>query len=713
VEQATTPTGWDFTQPDRPGQSREIEALQPKQRSGAIEALRTHWERIALGAVLVLAAVLNLARLGDLGYANTYYAATVRSMLTSWDTFFFASFDPGGFVTVDKPPLGFWIQTLSAKLLGFSGISLILPEAIAGVLSAVLLYALVRRPFGPAAALIAALVLAISPVAVAVNRNNTIDALLILTLLGAVWCVLRAVERSSLAWLLAGSLLVGLGFNIKMLQAFLVVPALFLAYLLGSRLRWRTRVVHLVLASLVLLVVSLSWALVVDLTPASQRPYVGSSETNSELNLALGYNGLFRLLPSGWLPSTLTGAFGGRDPGGRPPGDFGGMPGFGVSGPGALRLFDPQLAGQITWLLPLAAFGCAAAWWQTRTRLPLDRRQTALVLWGTWLATGVCFFSVATSFTLMHRYYLAMLAPPIAALVGAGLVALWHDYRRPGWRGWLLPAALLGTVALHVKILADYSDWSARLAPPIVVLGILAALGLILARSRPEAMRQIPRRALPALAAVGLIAMLTAPAAWAAITVADSGIGMLPAGGPAGDFAPFGPPGASAQGAEAATGQEEIAALARRFLGRGGSFGAADQKLIAFLETHRDGERYLFATGSAMTASPYILATGEAVAALGGFSGADQILSNDQLAAMIGADEVRYFLVQSTDDSEQNATAGGGTPAGVRAFFRSENITWVNEHCTTVPDNEWQSATDDSGVPFGGREVLFDCQNAA
>src|SRR5918911_402880 len=253
------------------------------------------WHRLALGAVLALSAGLNFWRLTALGYANTYYAATVRSMLQSWHNFFFVSFEPGGFISIDKPPLGFWIETASAKLFGFSGVSLILPEALAAVLSVAVLYRLVARIWGRGAGLLAALFLALTPVSVVTARNNTIDSLLVLTVLLAAWAVARAAETGKLRWLLLCAVLVGLGFNIKMLEAYLVVPAFGLVYLVGARASWRKRLGHLAMAAVVLLGVSLSWATAVDLTPASARPYVGSSGTNSELNLALGYNGLQRL----------------------------------------------------------------------------------------------------------------------------------------------------------------------------------------------------------------------------------------------------------------------------------------------------------------------------------------------------------------------------------------------------------------------------------
>jgi len=311
----------------------------------------------------------------------------VKSMLTSWHNFFFVSFDAGGFVTVDKPPLGLWVQAASAALFGFNGVSLILPQAVAGVLSVLLLYHLVRRTFGPTAGLLAALVLTVTPISVAANRNNTMDSLLVFVLLLAAWAIIRAAEMGRLRWLLAGAVLVGLGFNIKMLQAFLVLPAFYLVYLVSAPVRWWKRLLHLTLATVVLLVVSLAWVVAVDLTPPEERPYVGSSQDNTVLELIIGHNGMARLLPGGLraldrlggssappagarpgrLPSPPPGAQPGRAPGQPPSPPAGGPPAPGRGGgrpfsdetgdPGLLRLFNHQLAGQISWLLPLAGWG--------------------------------------------------------------------------------------------------------------------------------------------------------------------------------------------------------------------------------------------------------------------------------------------------------------------------------------------------------------------
>src|SRR5215208_1442644 len=225
--------------------------------------LRVHWHRVVLAAILFFSAFMNLFQLTSEGYGNTYYAAAVKNMLTSWRNFFFVTFD-AGFVSVDKPPLGFWIQAASAKVFGFQGWSIILPQALAGVLSVALVYHLVSRAMGPAAGLIAALTLAVTPITVAINRHNNLEGLLVLVILLATWAFVLAAETGRLSSLLLGAFLIGLGFNIKMLEAFLVLPACFLPYLIAAPVTWWRRIVNLGVATVVLVVVSLSWATAVD-----------------------------------------------------------------------------------------------------------------------------------------------------------------------------------------------------------------------------------------------------------------------------------------------------------------------------------------------------------------------------------------------------------------------------------------------------------------
>ncbi len=674
---------------------------------------RRVWQRVALVGVLLLAVFLHVFRLEQEGYANLYYAAAVKSMLTSWRNFFFVSFDAGGFVTVDKPPLGLWMQAISAALFGFNGISLLLPQVVAGVLSVLLLYHLVQRTFGPAAGLLAALTLAVTPIFVAANRNNTMDSQLVLLLLLAAWAALRAVETGRLRWLLACAVLVGLGFNVKMLQAFLALPAFYLLYLVAAPARWWKRILHLGLATVVLLVVSFAWVVAVDLTPPDQRPYIGSSSNNTVMELIVGHNGLARLLPGGrnWMARLFgeqeqeqTAApgqnFPSPDTSQSPPGDGGQVsappqgrgnpppppsgqphqpsdgpfppaggplnrpgqsdqqppqPGGGgfsheTGDPGLFRLFNRQLAGQISWLLPLVGLGCLVAAWQTRPRFPLDRRHQNLLLWAAWLLPMVVFFSVAN---LFHRYYLEMLAPAAAALVGIGVLALWREYRRPDgreWRGWLLPLALLGSAGVEAVILSEFPAWSRWLTPTVVGLCLAAAVALIAARFIRRGGRTWARVA----AGVGVLALLLPMAIWAGIPVWYGGHTGLPYAGPELLQDPQ----------RGASGSVEVGQWAEELLDR------------------RTGETYLVATSDAQTAAPIILATGEPVMALGGFSGGDHILTADQLAERVDAGEVRFFLV-------------GGRP-GQRGS--SGDLTeWVTTHCQAVPTS--------GGGPVG----LFDC----
>lgn len=676
----------------------------------AVTAAR--WYHIALSGVLVLSAFLGFFRLGREGYSNLYYAATVKSMLTSWHNFFFASYDPGGFVSVDKPPLGLWIQAISAKLFGFHGWSLLLPQVLAGILSVALLYHLVRRVFGPVAGLLAALALALTPINVATNRNNTMDSLLVLALLVAAWAVIRAVETGRLRWLLLCAFMVGVGFNIKMLQAYLVLPAFYLLYLLAARLRWWRRVLNLGLATVVLLVVSLSWAVAVELTPADKRPYVGGSSNNSVLNLIFGYNGLSRL--SGELGSVQQAPPSGQRPqppqglqpvqGGAPgqPGNGGGQlvpRGGGPNGiasiggetgnRGPLRLLNEQLAGQVGWLLPLAVLGLMVAAWQVRPRWPLGRQHQALLLWGTWLLTQAVFFSIAG---FWHRYYLVILSPAIAALVGAGVVAMWHDYRQHRRRGWLLPVVLVGMAALQVYILADYADWSRRLTPWILGLSIVAAVALVAARVVP---RLMGRSWLVAAATAGVLTLLIAPTAWGAMTVWNAPGDMLPAAGPS--------------------------VLGRGPFGGGYNVGPmggdaladpTDPKLVIYLLANRGNAKFLVATSSSGTASPIILSTGEPVMALGGFGGQDRTLTVDDLAELVARGEVRFFLLEDSMDRGQPPGAGAQTGT-LQGPSDNEHQQWVKKHCKAVPAKLWQSAS--SGTSDGGQhktlngQTLYDC----
>jgi 4-amino-4-deoxy-L-arabinose transferase-like glycosyltransferase len=658
-------------QPEQP-------ALQSKNRWPPL------WRRLGLAIVMLISIIMNFYQLGQNGFGNLYYAAAIRSMLDNLHNFFFVAYDPGGFVSLDKPPLGFWLQAASAKIFGFTPFSVFLPQALAGVLSVLLLYHLVRRHFGVVAGLLAALALAISPISVLTNRNNTIDSTLVLVMLLGAWAVLRAAETGKLRWLLLCAVFVGLGFNIKMLEAYLVVPAYGLLYLLAAPRRLRVRIVHLALAGLLLLAISLSWAIAVDLTPASQRPYVGSSQDNSEVSLALGYNGIQRLLgqfgfggsnagnstsgnttrqfpSSGPGGGTVTGDFPQPGTGTSVSGGSGGSVGmFNTGNPGLLRLFNEPLGGQIVWLLPMALLGMLALAWQRRPRWREDRQQHSLILWGTWLFTMAVFYSVATFF---HQYYLSTFAPAICALFGIGVVVMWRDYRRSGWRGWLLPLALLLTALEQIHIIMSNPSWGAWLIPLIAIPCALAAMILVGARLLPR-LRLNTHILVPALCA-GLLALLLTSAVWSTIPVLAGETASLPVAGPSGQT--------------------------------GGGLGArgsssVDTALITYLEAHQGSAKYLVAMVSSNEADAIILATNKPVMALGGFSGSDPILTTTQLVALVKSGAVRYFLI--------NGSGGGGPGGGQSAL-----ITWIEQHGTVVSSSQWQY-TSTSSV-FGGAEQLY------
>jgi 4-amino-4-deoxy-L-arabinose transferase-like glycosyltransferase len=629
---------------------------------------KVRWH-LALSAVLALSAFLDLSRLTSEGYGNIYYAATVKDMLRSWHNFFFVSYD-GGFVSVDKPPLGFWIQATSAYLFGFHGWSLLLPEALAGILCVALLYHLVGRSFGPVAGLLAALALALTPISVATDRNNNLESLLALTVLLAAWAFILAAETGRMRWLVVGGLVMGLGFNIKMLEAFLVLPAFYLLYLVAAPVGWRRRMIHLGLATVVIVAASLPWVVAVDLTPVEQRPYVGSSSFDTETDLIVGWNGVERLAGSD------------KD----------------VGDPGPLRLLDSQLGGQIGWLLALAIVGLvAASWrsWQGRPRLPLSRKEDqALLLWGTWLLPLVFFFSIAGDW---DPYYLAMLAPAVGALVGAGVVALWDDYRSRGWRGWLLPLTLVGIASLQLYILSFYPDWSQPLAPSILILCLVATASLVAARLKPGL--KVSGYLLVAMS-VGVLSLFLAPSIWAASTIWYGAETRSPTAGPQ--------------------------AKPTKTSGRFRSDGEAVAPLVDYLEANQGDATYLVAAIRSDLASPIILSTDEPVIAFGGFDGRDPVFSIKRLAGLVNQGSVRFFVVQKRDIERAATLEGAGRrpklgehqvrleqlphlKARLKAledFHEKKEVRWITEDCKQIPQGMWQTSTSKSS---DSTVLLYNC----
>ncbi|GAB1763944.1 hypothetical protein PMEGAPL125_03640 [Priestia megaterium] len=514
--------------------------------------------------IVLIAAFLNLFKIWTDEYANAYYTAAVKSMLQSFHNFFYASFDPGGYVTIDKPPVVFWIQTISAKIFGFHGWSVILPQALAGIGSVLLLYVLVKRTFGVWAGRFAALAMALTPIVPAVSRTNNIDSMLVFTLLVATWMLFRAVRTAKFGWVLAAFAMIGVAFNMKMLQAYMVLPAFYVFYVVATKITWKKKIAFLTTATALMLAVSVSWAVVVDSTSADKRPYMGSSQTNSVLELAFGYNGINRLTGN----TSVTGSSHKQPaqaqqqtassetkqtsnsnaessqssnqskssssqkmqaPDG---GNQNGM--FNTGNPGPFRLFQKGLSDQISWLLPFVIFSIVGLFAGVKFKGPYTAKQKESLFWLAWLLPVAVFFSIAGFF---HQYYLIMLAPPIAAFAGAGAVALWSMYKQHnGLKSWLLPSGILTTAALQVYIMSPYVS-SIGVAPiaGVGALGVILALVLAIRKERKNSVTNY-------LGVAAMVVLLAMPAYWAMTPIIYGGNSMLPAAGPDSSSGMGGPP---------------------------------------------------------------------------------------------------------------------------------------------------------------------------
>ncbi|MBU3099521.1 MULTISPECIES: glycosyltransferase family 39 protein [Clostridium] len=667
-------------------------------------------EKILLSLVLILSAILNFANISIEGYSNLYYAAGVKSMTMSLKNFFFVSFDPASFVTIDKPPLGFWLQAISAKIFGYSGWSIVLPQALAGVISVFVIYKIVKRSFGTTAGLLSALFLATTPMFVAVSRNNTCDNLLVLTLLIACWFISIAAEKGKFKYLLISLAIVGVGFNIKMLQAYMIVPAIYLVYLLSSAISLKKRIIHLICGTLVLLVVSFSWAIVVDLIPAANRPYVGSSTNNSELELIIGHNGLERLglgssttgggigkaktqvkITEGSKTSTTTtsnsaakstsssasantnaqgGMQGGTPPTGtRPSGMPSGAGPGGKSGGGGgnssmggsavssvTRLFvTTGMSDQIIWLFPIAVLGFLASILKEKFKPAFNnKRKLDLLLWSMWLIPEFIYFSFTTG--LFHPYYLTMLAAPIAALAGIGIVSMWELYIEGGWKSWILPVTLIVDGALQLFVLSYFYSTSSITKILMIALSILcnaSSIILIILKLKKNNNLKLSK----ILVGTALIGLLITPTVWSATTLFGAESGTFPAAGLS----------------LISSSKSENAGM-----GMGSLSDSSNDKLTKFLLANKTTEKYILVTSSTNgIASDIIIKTGESVMTWG-FFGTDKAITLAQFKALVKSGGVRYVMIGGQG-------GGGGSTSDI--------MTWAKKAGTLVAESKWKDTT--------------------
>ncbi|WP_216215207.1 glycosyltransferase family 39 protein [Amycolatopsis aidingensis] len=567
-------------------------ALAPTARPQATAGgtARPRWQRPALLVLLAGTAVLYLWKLGASGWANDYYAMAVQGGTKDWTAWFFGSLDPGNVITVDKPPAALWLMGLSGRLFGFSSWSMLVPQALCGVAAVGLTYAAVRRWSGPVAGLLAGAALALTPAAALMFRFNNPDALLTLLLVAGAYCVLRATERASLRWLLLAGTAIGFAFLTKMLQGFLVLPAFALVYLVAAPSTLGRRLAQLLGAAGAVVVAAGWWIAAVALWPAASRPYIGGSETDSALELALGYNGLGRILGT-------NGNMAGGGPGGMSTA-FGGEPGFG-------RLFGDSMGVEVSWLLPAALLALGAGLWFTRRAPRTDRTRAALLLWGGWLLVtgGVFSFMSGT----LHPYYTVALAPAVGALAAIGGRELWRG--RHNFAALLLLTLMVAVSGLWgYLLLARYDLGPVAVRVLVLVLTGLAVAGLLLGVDRL-------RRLGTALVAVCALAALLGPATVAVADVSVPHHGSIPQSGGSADGTP------------------------------GGST-AADTALLDLLAA--TGTRWAAATDGARQGASLALGSGTAVIAIGGFTGADPAPTLAEFQRYVADGQVRYYIGEGT-----------------------------------------------------------------
>ncbi|MGP8060043.1 MAG: ArnT family glycosyltransferase [Acidimicrobiales bacterium] len=527
------------------------------------------WARPILLAIALLSAALYSWRAGT--YLEGYYAAAVRSMSMSWHNFFFAAFDPAGTVTLDKLPGAFWLQALSVRVFGLSTWAIDLPQILEGVASVLVMYRISRRLSGPVAGILAALVLAISPATVVLNRGNISDTLMILLLLLAADAVVGALTTGRFRGVIFAGIWTGLAFQAKMTEAWLILPALGLVYVIAAADRWRRRVLGAAVMVVVAAVVSLSWMTAVSLTPASTRPYVDGSHDDSLYQQVFVYNGFGRVDEAS-PNQLLTQSIGLRIP---PP------PPVGWN-----RLLTGSLGRDTGWLFPAASLSLVLGLVETRRRSRRDPIRVAFLLWGTWLLTFAIVFSFGSS---INSYYTAALSPPIAGLIATGAVLAWET-RHSVWTKLVVIAVGLTSVAYATWLLpATGTGMPTSLEPAVLVLGAVA-LGVIIISTR----RVAPTRLFFAGLTATLVVALLVPAV-ASASIASNRLGSFDT--------PF----------------QSVAVTdgIRAFFG----VTASASKLLPKLEQVRRGAPYLMATQTSALASPFIFDSGQEVLPIGGFTG--------------------------------------------------------------------------------------------
>jgi 4-amino-4-deoxy-L-arabinose transferase-like glycosyltransferase len=638
------------------------------------------WERPSLFGLLVVTGVMYIWNLSASGWANSFYSAAVQAGSTNWEAFFYGSSDAANSITVDKPPASLWLMELSVRLFGLSSFSILLPEALMGVATVAVVYVTVRRSFSARTALLAGGALALTPVAALMFRFNNPDALLVLLMSLAVYFTVRGIQSGKLRWVLWAGAMVGLGFLTKQLQAFVILPALAGIYMVAAPGNWWRRIRYL-LAALGAVIVSAGWwVAVVTLVPASMRPYIGGSQTNSFLELTFGYNGFGRL--DGSETGSVTGGGGGAT-------TTGGM--WGATG--ILRMFQDEIGGQISWLLPAALVLALVAFIVMRGGRT-DLRRATLMLFTAWLVVTALTFSFAEG--IFHAYYTVALAPAIAGVVAMGASVLW-SYRDELWSRIIAALVVLGTVMWGFVLLSEASDWLPWLKWVALVLGVIAAVLLLL----PQRGREL-RAATIGLA---IAASLLGPTAWTLETISTGHSGSIVTAGPTvasstgGGFGGAGGGGGGAGGGagrggfgggQAGTAPGGQTGTAPTGLGRGatatGGGGGAGSLLNSasvgtavtkLLKVDASSYKWVAAAIGSNSAAGYQLAAQESVMPIGGFNGSDPSPTLAEFTADVAAGDIHYFIGGSVGAANGGSNVSSQIASWVEANFTAKTVDGV------------------------------------
>lgn len=613
-------------------------------------------DKIPIILILIVTTIIYVWKLWQEGLSNIYYSAAVYSMGQNFHAFFYNSIDSVGFISIDKPPLGLWIQVLFTKLFGFNGMAILLPEAMAGIFSVYLIYKIIDKRFSRVSAIASALVLAFTPILVVVCRNNTIDGTLIFMLVLASWQAIVAAEKSSLKHLIFASIFIALGFNIKSLQACMIVPSVYLTYLIFSDQKVIKKLTNCFISVCILFAISFSWILIVDLTPKENRPYVGSSDTNSQLNLTFGNNGMGRLFGK---DNKVVNTVKNSNPDNnqpRPPRDdndnahqnlnkppinntisqntppvssAGKVSGQESGETSLFRLYKLNNAGQISWFLfPALLTSLVFIWLIITKQLRSNKKYISLFYFSICFIPMFIYFSFSDG--VVHRYYLAMLAFPIATLVGIGLFFIQKDKKL---NRLLLSILFFITAIFQLYIQALYIGWLDWILPLSMTLFFLIFIILVV---------NIKFKINKTLASLLLTVLLFLPALWSLTPIMYGNNAQLPIAGP-------------------------------ELVKQGDTFDIHPDlsKLITYLNSNRDNATYLAMAPSAVgIGAELILQSGEPVMVLGGFIGGDNPLTLDEFKQLISDGQIKYAVI--TDSGDKN---------------KSNILSWIVENCFKINED--------------------------